>query len=144
MPGSTGNPSGPSEVDSAEKQLQQVTMADDADSTPAPASNTVQGNRDLIVNWAPTIHTIKDATRKAFPNSPQEPSESFFEDFRQYWHGVFTRLLDEVAQDSSIPRHPTSLPVKKFVIKLFDQPHPGCCPCVMPDVGASITLENTR
>jgi hypothetical protein len=135
-----GNLSDTPEVDSAEQQLQQVTLADDE--SDAASTSDIYERNDLIEKWAPTIDAICDTTRKSFPDSPQGPSAT--DNFRQYWHGVFTQLLEAVAQDESIPYHLTSPPVNKFIVKLFDKQHPGGCPCCLPDVDPSITLENEQ
>lgn len=99
----------------------------------------------LIEKWGPTVDAILAATKEAFPSSPRGSSdpEPNREEFRQYWHGAFTQLLETVAADSAIPEHLTSPPVKKFVVKLFDERHSMCCPCSLPDVDPTIVLENS-
>jgi hypothetical protein len=115
-------------------------MADDG--SDAASTSDIYERNELIEKWAPTIDAICETTRKAFPGSPHGSSAA--EEFRQYWHGVYTQLLETVAQDDSIPHHLTSPPVNKFIIKLFDKQHPGRCPCCLPYVDPSITLENEQ
>jgi hypothetical protein len=96
---------------------------------------------ELIELWRPTVDAIHDATREAFPSSPQGASRR---EFQQYWHGVFTRLLETVAADSTIPSQLSSPPVTKFTVNLFNHPHSMCCPCSLPDVSPTIELENEQ
>ncbi|KAK4152087.1 hypothetical protein C8A00DRAFT_35213 [Chaetomidium leptoderma] len=124
---------------------------DDSNQEPAPDTNQNNSDDDddttLIEKWAPTIDAISSATRKAFPSSPQgtpgvsPPSRA---EFRQYWHGIFTQLLEAVAADPTIPHHLTSPRVTTFVVNLFDKPHGLCCPCSLPDVSPTIALANEQ
>jgi hypothetical protein len=99
------------------------------------------GAVNLIELWKPAVDAIHDATRDAFPSSPQGASR---DEFQQYWHAIFTRLLETVAADSTIPGQLASPPVTEFVVNLFNHPHSMCCPCSMPDVSPTITLENEQ
>ena len=92
-----------------------------------------------LEKWRPTISAIMDATRNAAASSPGVEQ---IDGFREYWRGVFTRLADEVDADSEIPRFLTEWPVKKFTVFLFEEQHPGMCPCCLPYVDESILLEN--
>jgi hypothetical protein len=99
------------------------------------------GAPNLIELWGPIVDAIHNATREAFPSSPQGASR---DEFQRYWHAIFTRLLETVAADSTIPGQLASPPVTKFIVNLFNHPHSMCCPCSMPDVSPTITLENEQ
>ncbi|KAK3368625.1 hypothetical protein B0H63DRAFT_488830 [Podospora didyma] len=94
------------------------------------------------------VDAICDGTREAFPSSPApvtpSPPAEVDPQFQEYWHGVFTRVLESAASpDSAMPRYLTApAPAKKFSIKLFDNKHPGQCPCCLPDGEPSITIED--
>lgn len=107
-------------------------------------SNESDLEPEMIEKWLPTVDAVLDATRSAFPSGPQGTSgpEPDHQEFRHYWHGVFTQLADTIAADPAIPEQLASPPIKKFMVNLFDRPHPMCCPCSLPDVDPTITLEN--
>ncbi|KAK4238046.1 hypothetical protein C8A03DRAFT_15449 [Achaetomium macrosporum] len=120
----------------------QNTNLDDLLTQPNSNDDNPTATEKLLEKWDPTIEAIRTATRAAFPSSPQGPPGTTREEFRSYWHGIFTQLLSTVGADASIPYYLTSPPVKKFEIKVFDKTHALGCPCCLPEVDADIVLEN--
>lgn len=99
---------------------------------------------ELIERWKPMTDALIAATREAFSSSPRGTSgtDPGREDFLEHWRGVFAKLTDKIAADSTFPEHLTSPPTKKFIIKFYDEPSGLCCPCSLPEAWPSITLEN--
>lgn len=103
----------------------------------------------VLAGWEGAFEAITDAVIAAFQASPRsieasgpEPNR---EEFRQYWWGVFTELIETVAADNSIPKSLTTPETDKFAIKLFDDPRTADdCPNTLPKVNPTITLENDR
>ncbi|KAK4041339.1 hypothetical protein C8A01DRAFT_34643 [Parachaetomium inaequale] len=139
--------SNPSDLETAQELHQTTTKEseeEDFHNQNAPGS----GPQPLIEKWLPTLTALDKATEQAFPSSPQpdraDPKIINFTRaaFRLYWHVALTRLLDDIAADESIPHHVTSPSVNTFVVKIFDRPHQGCCPCSLPFVPPSIVVRN--
>ncbi|KAL2020026.1 hypothetical protein VTK56DRAFT_8929 [Thermocarpiscus australiensis] len=139
---STSNASATMVTEPEQQQQQANNMGGELQAPPESSGNS--NYQRLVERWSQTASAVKRATRRAFLSSPPGTSgpEPDREEFRQYWWGVFTQLLEFIAADPAIPAHLTSPPVTKFVVKLFDQPHRMCCPCSLPDVDPTITLEN--
>jgi hypothetical protein len=152
------------EHDTSEMEQQQPQINGGEDSNLDQPDSAEQDNSDqdgddeydgqYIEQWRPTVEAISAAILAAFPGSPRDPSpesspdpnrnpedNNNHDEFRRYWHDVFTQLLSSVVADPTIPEQLTQPPTESFHVNIFDHPHGMCCPCMMPDVEPSIELE---
>lgn len=144
LTGSHNSPSTMSPRDPAGAQAEQTPQPDSSEEDTTTAYDEEEPETAAVETWHEVVDAIVEATRSAFPNSPPFDAASPGP-FQAYWRGVFARLHETVtADDSTIPEQLTSPPCRHFWVNVFswDPAAEPACPCCLPSVEPSVSLEN--